>query len=327
MKITRNTKVRLTANPDEDYKFKQWNNGITANPYITTVSNIISYRNKLAAIFELNRIPSGSNSGSGEDPVEPIEPIGPIDTSCPLDEIWYTTADEDVIDFVQASWGANVISNTYENGKGIIKFDNDVLYCPDSAFADKNLKTIVLPNNIYYIGADAFASNTNLIFVKLPENAIELRSGCFKYCTSLTNVIVPNKVTQIYSYAFFGCSRLTDVTLGEKVSEVKHQVFCSCNNLSSITILNTTVPAIPKTYVLTSDTTNRYTNALNAGFRSSVSSEQHISVNRLCPIYVPNESLLNYKNSDWNRYWSGWRKDYQYTTQQRNILPIENNEQ
>ena len=52
--ITKNTRVRLTATPNDEskYKFVKWNNGIDANPYITTVDNIIKLSNKLTAVFK-----------------------------------------------------------------------------------------------------------------------------------------------------------------------------------------------------------------------------------------------------------------------------------
>lgn len=306
MKITRYTKVKLTANPNEDYKFKKWNNGITANPYITTVGNIISYRNKLAAVFELTNTPPSE----GED-------IEPVDTNCPVDEIWYTTTDEQPISFVQSGWGANVISNTYENGKGIIKFDNDVLYSPSGAFKRKStIKTIIFPNNISYIEELLCSECTNLFYVILPTNLIEIHRGSFYGCSSLKKIIIPNKVTKIKYDAFRKCEMLTDIILGEKVSNIEYNAFVENSNLSSITVLNSNVPTINISRTMEGGGDYYYINALNG---------KSGSVNRMCPIYVPAESLNDYKNSNWNKYWVSKTSEPSGTS--RNILPIENNEQ
>lgn len=62
----------------------------------------------------------------------------------PNNEIWYTTSDgkvlqHHVVDQVLTSetknFGVNVISNTYQNGKGIIKCDGDIRYFADSSFS------------------------------------------------------------------------------------------------------------------------------------------------------------------------------------------------
>lgn len=310
MKITRHTKVRLTANPDEDYKFKKWNNGVTANPYITTVGNIISYKNKLAAVFELiNTPPSG-----GED-------IEPVDTNCPVDEIWYTTTDEQPITFVQSGWGANVISNIYENGKGIIKFDNDVLYCPGSAFDKKTtLETIILPNNLTSV--TGFWGCSKLKSIKLSENALSI--GGFGFCSSLVKIIIPNKVKTIGEQAFIKCVKLTDIIIGSDVNSIGGSALHSCPNLSSITILNTTPPEL--THPKTGEGVYCNSNAINTRdwYRDSESTtygRTGTSVNINCPIYVPEESLDLYKNSDWNIYYSYPNN----VTGTRNILPITNN--
>ena len=41
-------------------------------------------------------------------------------------EIWYTSKDSSVVTpYKTDGFGANIISNTYKNGKGVIKFDGD----------------------------------------------------------------------------------------------------------------------------------------------------------------------------------------------------------
>ena len=75
----------------------------------------------------------------------------------PYSEIWYTTTDGNtiyILDKYLDSFGAEFISNTYENGKGVLKFQGIVTQIPDDTvtrvvqgvFSDaKNLKTITLP--------------------------------------------------------------------------------------------------------------------------------------------------------------------------------------
>lgn len=66
-----------------------------------------------------------------------IQPISAIDTEedmdlmdpelPPYDEIWHTSTTGGVVPLVSsAGFGAKVVSNTYENGKGVIKFDGIV---------------------------------------------------------------------------------------------------------------------------------------------------------------------------------------------------------
>ena len=52
------------------------------------------------------------------------------------DEIWYTSSDSNIITPNSSAFGANIISNTYENGRGIITFDAPITNIGEEAFAE-----------------------------------------------------------------------------------------------------------------------------------------------------------------------------------------------
>ena len=53
----------------------------------------------------------------------------------PNNEIWYTSSDGKIVTpYKTKVFGANIVSNIYENSKGIITFDGDVTQIGDSAF-------------------------------------------------------------------------------------------------------------------------------------------------------------------------------------------------
>lgn len=80
------------------------------------------------------------------------------DNSIPNNQIWYTSSDNQVITPYKTDiFGANIVSNTYKNGKGIITFEGDISQIGDYAFASKtNLTSITIPNSITSIGKRAF---------------------------------------------------------------------------------------------------------------------------------------------------------------------------
>ena len=128
----------------------------------------------------------------------------------PNNEIWYTSKNGEVLEpYSKSGFGANIVSNTYENGKGVITFDGDVTTIAFwSFFAKSNLTSIILPESVTTIDGYAFYS-----------------------CRSLADIIIPAGVTTIEDYAFAYCDGLQSVTIGESVTSLATTVFEGCPNL------------------------------------------------------------------------------------------------
>lgn len=131
----------------------------------------------------------------------------------PNNEIWYTSNDKNIITPYKTNvFGANIISNTYEDSKGIIKFDNSVIS----------------------IGSDAFYRCYSLISVIIPNSITSIGDGAFLACYSLTSVTIPNSVTSIGNYAFNHCTSITFITLSNSVTSIGFHAFSDCINLKYI---------------------------------------------------------------------------------------------
>lgn len=84
--------------------------------------------------------------------------IGVHAEEIPNNEIWYTSSDGKVVTPNKSDvFGASIISNTYSNGKGVIKFDNSVTSIGGFAFYYcSGLTSITIPNSVTSIGYSAF---------------------------------------------------------------------------------------------------------------------------------------------------------------------------
>ena len=104
-------------------------------------------------------------------------------------EIWYTSTDGEIVDpsnpcnFVATVFKATIVSNTYENGKGVIKFDQAITN----------------------IGLQAFSGCSRLTSITIPNGITSIEDYAFNSCSSLTSVTIPNSVTSIGESAFYGC--------------------------------------------------------------------------------------------------------------------------
>lgn len=97
---------------------------------------------------------------------------------------------------------AHVVYNPYEHYQGYHSW-NDSL--PDYAFYRKDLRVCRLPQNIVYIGRNAFSR-----------------------CSRLTDMDIPEKVQEIGDAAFEGCNRLENVKFSEGLEFIRSEAFAEC---------------------------------------------------------------------------------------------------
>ena len=160
-------------------------------------------------------------------------------------ELLYTSTDGNIVTPYKATafGGANIISNTYENGQGIITFDAPVTEIRDDAFYYcSSLTSVTIPDSITEIGYGAFYSCSSLTSVTIPDSVTKIGSYAFQYCSSLTSVTIPDSVTSIGNYAFRNCSSLTSITIGNGVTEIGWYAFEYCSSLKSVYCKPTTPP-------------------------------------------------------------------------------------
>ena len=174
-------------------------------------------------------------------------------------ELVYTSSDEKIVELYQTmGFSANVVSNTYHNGYGVIVFDKEIsaigeyafyqcstltgIRIPQSvtkirdyAFYSTSLSKIDIPADVTEIGDYAFYY-TDLTTLVIPDKVTSLGSYSFKGCVNLTNAIIGNGVVSIGSYAFQSCSLLTILTIGNNVTTIGTYAFGSCKNLINVNI-------------------------------------------------------------------------------------------
>ena len=164
-----------------------------------------------------------------------------LDEQC--EQIFYTSSDGKTVTVLNDIniFGANIISNTYENGLGVITFDDDVTTIGHNAFRQNNtLISIIIPNSVTSIGDNAFWNCYNLASINIPNGVKSIGSSAFKN-TVLTSVTLPNSVTTIANSAFADCEYLSEIIIPDSITEIESHTFSGCKSLASVTIPNSVI--------------------------------------------------------------------------------------
>lgn len=152
-------------------------------------------------------------------------------------EIWYTSTDGKIVTPYKIPTDNTIISNTYENGKGVMTFGKDLTEIVSDMFNTcYTLQTIILPNSVTTFQNYVFVSCTSLEQVNIPESVTSIGMSVFNKCTALQNIVIPDSVTSLGESVFYGCTSLKNVTLPEYLTTIKYGTFQNCSSLNTITI-------------------------------------------------------------------------------------------
>ena len=177
-------------------------------------------------------------------------------------EIWYTSSDGKIVTpdpLNRNSFGVNILSNEYKNGRGVITFDGNITTIGEMAFIIcKTLTSVTIPKSVTSIKVHAFGgcsalteitipdgvteigisafSETAITSITLPDGITQIDQGIFSGCTSLTEINIPDGVTAIKNGAFDRCTSLTEINIPDGVTAIGNNAFKSCSALTEITI-------------------------------------------------------------------------------------------
>lgn len=150
--------------------------------------------------------------------------------------LYTSTNGQPVTPYNSTGWTGQIVSNTYNNGIGVIRFSNDVSSIPERAFAFcTTLRSIVIPDNYSFIGTSAFYYCTNLETVTLSSGVTTLENSTFEFCEKLSSIDISN-VTYIGGACFNECKSITGVTLSPNLYRLDAAAFGGCQSLESIVI-------------------------------------------------------------------------------------------
>ena len=202
-----------------------------------------------------------------------------IEQSPSASEVWYTSWMEKVIspNKEKPFGSADIVSNTYEDGKGTIVLASVPKEVSDEAFRGAaDLKSISLPDGIKSIGQRSFESCSSMNSIVLQEGLETICDYAFQRCTALKSIDLPWTLKSIGRYSFGYCLGIEEITIPEDVSSIGEFAFYSCKALKRIVLKGDTPPEL--------------------GFRAFDETGD-------CDIVVPASAIEKYKKADrWSSY-------------------------
>lgn len=194
----------------------------------------------ITLIFLVLSLLAGCNVGSDElDPASP-NPVSDFEYEVNKDGgitiTKYVGTDKSVVIPAQIeNKNVTIIGRQAFRGSVIVSvhIPNTVLEIDYYAFADcKELKVVVLCENLTKIGEGAFSECSALCEIELPNSITVLEECCFQYCTALKSIEIPGSVENIRRDTFFK-SGLENVKFNDGLKIIYENAF-SATKLSEV---------------------------------------------------------------------------------------------
>ena len=123
-----------------------------------------------------------------------------------------------------ANDGSNPFSNYYGN------------YAHKMSVNGVEIRDLVIPNDVNYIGDYVFAGCSGFSSVTIPSNVNRIGKGAFMGCYGLTAITIPNNVTSIGEWAFNYCINLKQMNIPNKLISIEEGVWNDCKSLEKVEI-------------------------------------------------------------------------------------------
>ena len=124
-----------------------------------------------------------------------------------------------------------------------VRISEGIEIIENSAFKECTaLEEVILPDTLRRIGINTAISgvgafsNTNLKTIILPQNVNFLGPYSFEFCSNLRKVKLSDKITTIHNSTFSNCRSLSDIKLPASLLRIEENAFCNCKVLRSVHI-------------------------------------------------------------------------------------------
>lgn len=163
----------------------------------------------------------------------------------------------------------------------------------------RNLKSVIVnESNKYFNGIDGVLyskdnkilyaypySNASKVMDEIIEGTEIIKARAFGGIKEFTTIIFPESLKEIHDNAFSYCSNVEKIELGENISYL-HKAFSACYNIKEIVCKAVSPPRI-----------NEWAWGVNPESVNTTHVKLSVKLFKECVLYVPEESVIKYKNA------------------------------
>ena len=256
---------------------------------------------EITSDIETFRIEPKNAPEQPDTPETPDEPDTPSPQYPPTDEIWYTTVTgRPLSDVTSLCVGCSVISNTYEDGRGVLKFNGTMSVFNEWAlYGNAELESVILPSSVVSTSYSCFRQLAYLKSVTFAPGLVVLGDTSFHRNEVLTDILLPDTVVSIEKDALSHCYSLRSIKIPPRLEKLGQSAFLLCVNLESVVLPETMTYIGPYAFM-----NNRSLRSITCmAPEPPRGSEKMFDDTAACPIYVPEASVEAYRKAS---YWSNY---------------------
>ena len=149
--------------------------------------------------------------------------------------IYYTSTDGNIVKpFNESAFGANILSNEYQDNVGKIVFDGSVTSIGNAAFYScSTVYSMILPDKVTEIGDRAFEKR-GITQIELPDSILSIGEAAFR-SSRIKNITLPRDVQLIGAEAFSE-SGLEVIIFSNNIKIIESRTFQRCHKLSKVVL-------------------------------------------------------------------------------------------
>lgn len=175
-------------------------------------------------------------------------------------------------------------------------------------FNNKPITNIVFEDGLTSISGNAFYNFKDLKSVTFPESLDKIGNSAFYGCWRLEKVNMPKEMSSIGTSAFYGVA-VKEIVIPEGITTIKYQTFTGLKKLTLPSTIKTIengairCGSMEELLILADvpPTVEEGTLPNSFGYHSGLDEIDKIG----CKVYVPENSIDTYKNSDyWKTFWT-----------------------